>query len=60
MLGVTNILSKLMSKHKRLTDAYRFHGFTPFQTVKGLFGDPKARVIVMKRRQKKQFVQSVE
>ena len=49
-----------MNKHKRLTDAYRVPGFTPFQTVKGIFGDPKARVIVLKRRQKKQFVQSVE
>ena len=42
-----------MRKHKRLTDAYRFPGFTPSETVKGVFGDPKARVIELKRRQKK-------
>ncbi len=28
-------------------------GFTPSMTVKGVFGDPKARVIELKRRQKK-------
>ena len=49
-----------MSKYKRLSDSYRFHGFTPFQSVKGIFGDPKARVIILKRSPKKQFVQSVE
>jgi hypothetical protein len=49
-----------MSKHKRLTDAYRFRGFTSFQTVKGIFGDPKARVIMLKRSPKKQSVQPVE
>jgi hypothetical protein len=48
-----------MSKHKRLTDAYRFPGFTPFQTVKGIFGDRKARVIVLQRSEKKQPVQRV-
>ena len=42
-----------MRKHKRLTDAYRFPGFTPSATVKGVFGDPKARVIELNRRQKK-------
>lgn len=47
-----------MSKQKRLTDAYRFPGFTPLQTVKGVFGDPKARIVQLKRRQKKQSVQS--
>lgn len=49
-----------MSKYKRLSDSYRFPGFTPFQSVKGIFGDPKARVIILKRSPKKQFVQSVE
>ena len=42
-----------MRKHKRLADAYRFPGFTPSMTVKGVFGDPKARVVELKRRQKK-------
>jgi hypothetical protein len=48
-----------MSKRKRLTDAYRLPGFTPFQTVKGIFGDHKARVIVLQRTEKKQSVQRV-
>lgn len=47
-----------MHKHKRLTDAYRFAGWTPLETVKGVFGDPKAIVIELNRRQKKQCVQS--
>lgn len=49
-----------MHKHKRLTDAYRFPGFTPSQTVKGIFGDPKAKVIHLHRRQKKQCALSVD
>lgn len=47
-----------MRKHKRLTDAYRFLGWTPFETVKGVFGDPRAVVVQLKRRQKKQSVLS--
>lgn len=47
-----------MHKHKRLTDAYRFPGWTPLRTVKGVFGDPKAIVVRLNRRQKKQSVQS--
>lgn len=44
-----------MNKHKRLYDEYRYAGFTPAVTVKGLFGDPKARILVLKRRQKKRY-----
>lgn len=44
-----------MSKPKRLLDAYRFPGFTPRATIKGIFGDPKARIIRLERRQKKQY-----
>jgi hypothetical protein len=44
-----------MSKGKRLLDAYRFPGFRPRATIKGIFGDPKARVIRLERRQKKQY-----
>jgi hypothetical protein len=43
-----------MRKKRRLTDAYHFPPFTPQQTVSGIFGDPKARVIRFTRRQKKQ------
>ena len=36
-------------------DAYCFPGFRPQPIVHGVFGDPKARVIKLKRRSKKRF-----
>jgi hypothetical protein len=48
-----------MHKNKRLSDAYRFSNFTPSLTVKGIFGDQKARAIHLSRRKKKQFALSV-
>ena len=48
-----------MAKHKRLWDLYRFPGFYPEHTVFGLFGDPRTRVIRLRRRGKKQSVGSV-
>jgi hypothetical protein len=45
-----------MEKNRRLRDAYRFPGFLPQEKIFGIFGDPKAGVIVLKRRGKKQFV----
>jgi hypothetical protein len=48
-----------MNKHRRLTDAYRFTGYTPQQEVIGVFGDPIARVIRLKRIQKKQCARVV-
>jgi hypothetical protein len=48
-----------MHKQKRLADAYRFPGFTPSLTVKGVFGDQKARIVELHRRQKKLSVQAV-
>ena len=48
-----------MSKYKRLTDAYQFPGFQPQLRVVGVFGDPKARVIRLKRVEKKHVVQTV-
>ena len=43
------------TKHpRRLLDAYRFPGFRPQATIKGVFGDPKARVVSLVRRGKKQ------
>jgi hypothetical protein len=48
-----SVYDGLMAKHKHLRDAYRFAGFTPSATVKGVFGDPKARIIELVRRQKK-------
>lgn len=32
-----------------LIDSYRFPGFSPETTVTGIFGDPKARVVRLKR-----------
>ena len=41
-----------MEKRRRLLDEYRFPGFSPRAEIKGIFGDPKARVIRLKRTQK--------
>jgi hypothetical protein len=40
-------------KLRRLSDAYRFAGFRPLATVKGIFGDPQARLVKLIRRGKK-------
>ena len=44
-----------MSKKRSLQDEYRFSGFRPRVTIKGIFGDPKARIMQLERRQKKRF-----
>ncbi len=49
-----------MKKTKRLLDEYRFPGFRPVAKIKGQFGDPQARIITLKRRQKKQHVAVAE
>lgn len=49
-----------MSKNKRLQDEYRFPGFYPKAIVKGVFEDHKARVIELKRRQKKRYAAVAE
>src|SRR3989337_128904 len=49
-----------MRKHRRLHDAYRFPGFRPASTVRGIFGDPKARILRLKRRGEKLCAVSVE
>ena len=46
-------------KRKRLLDAYRFPGFRPLEEVRGVFGDPKARVIILVRRSKKRSARNV-
>jgi hypothetical protein len=48
-----------MDKQRRLEDAYRFPGFEPEKTVRGVFGDPKARIVRLQRRRKKRPVVSV-
>jgi maltooligosyltrehalose synthase len=40
-------------RRRRLWDEYAFPGFRPLPTVRGVFGDPKARVITFQRRSKK-------
>ena len=42
-----------MGKTKRLHDVYRFPGFVPLAHVRGVFGDPYAVVITLRRRRKK-------
>lgn len=42
-----------MKKIKKLRDEYRFPGFYPKAAIKGKFGDNKARIIQLKRSQKK-------
>jgi hypothetical protein len=37
---------------RQLRDAYRFPGFVPAIIILGVFGDPQARVVSLKRRQK--------
>jgi hypothetical protein len=46
-----------MEKKRRLWDEYRFPGFHPRAEVKGIFGDPKARIIPLQRRQKKLYAE---
>ena len=41
---------------KRLWDTYGFEGFRPLPMVRGVFGDPKGRVVSLVRRSKKRFV----
>ena len=40
-------------RKRRLADAYAFPGFRPLAMVRGVFGNPKARIITLLRRSKK-------
>src|SRR5215469_15165637 len=42
-----------MGRVRRLVDVYRFPGFRPRATVRGVFGDPKVRIVRLERRGKK-------
>ena len=44
-----------MAKNRRrqLRDTYRFPGFVPAVEVRGIFGDPKARLVSLHHRRKK-------
>jgi len=48
-------MAKKQRRKKRLWDSYRLGNFRPSSEVRGIFGDPKARVITLTRRSKKQF-----
>jgi hypothetical protein len=48
-----------LSRGRRLQEAYRFAGFFPASTVYGVFGNPLVRVLALRRRRKKQRVESV-
>jgi hypothetical protein len=47
-------MSKSKRRKRKLSDVYRFAGFRPDPVVRGVFGDPKARVVTLIRRSKKQ------
>ena len=48
-------------KHARqLTDAYAFPGFRLLRSVRGVFGDPKARIVRLVRRSKKHCAGAAE
>ena len=46
-------MANLTRLQRRLQDAYAFPGFRPHDIVRGVFGDPKARVLTLIRRSKK-------
>jgi hypothetical protein len=48
-----------MAKIKRLLDIYRFPGFVPFSSLRGVFGDHRAVVMRLRRRQKKRCAEFV-
>ena len=48
-----------MGKQRRLQDGYWFAGLRPLATVRGVFGDPRARIVVLVRRRKKRHAASV-
>src|SRR5262252_9234964 len=52
-------MARTRQRRRRLWDAYCFPGFRPQPTVHGVFGDPKARVIKLKRRSKKRIADAV-
>ena len=47
-----------LRKRRRLQDAYRFPGFQPLATVRGVFGDPQVRIVQLVFRRKKRRVAS--
>src|SRR6202158_2663362 len=52
-------MARPSNRSRRLWDTYSFPDFRPEPTVRGIFGDPKARVITLKRRSKKRLAGAV-
>ena len=48
-----------LPKQKRLLDAYRFAGFRAQVSVRGVFGDSKARIVTLVRGSKKRSARRV-
>lgn len=58
--GFTMDMDLEKGKRRRLRDAYRFKGFSPQDgKLRGIFGEPQARILPMKRRSKKHAAESV-
>jgi hypothetical protein len=47
-----------MANFSRLRDLYAFPGLVPAATIRGLFGDPYAVVVALRRRRKKRVAVS--
>jgi hypothetical protein len=54
-IGYDYQMPKLL-RGRQLRDAYRFAGFVPAATVRGVFGNAQVRVLALRRRQKKRPV----
>ena len=52
-------MARLSKRLRRLWDAYSFDGFRVEPVVRGVFGDPKVRIVTLKRRSKKHRVDAV-
>src|SRR5258708_27613983 len=52
-------MERISKRLGRLWDAYSFEGFRAEPVVRGVFGDPKVRIVTLKRRSKKHRVDAV-
>src|SRR5712672_3816529 len=46
-------MARASKRQRRIWDTYSFDGFRAGPVVRGIFGDPKARIITLKRQSKK-------
>ena len=49
-----------MKKTRTLRELFSFPGFYAHEQLQGVFGDPKARIVELKRQKKERYVQGVE